>query len=106
MLEWIRGAKENNWLGFEDGTLLYRVYNEGAGWGWEWEYVPDMDGMDGYDTFEEAKAAAEADYDYNFSEPDDEDDEGFDLLDLLLDDEDTYWDMVAHERMEQAKIGW
>ena len=30
MLEWIRGAKENSWLGFEDGTLLYRVYNEGA----------------------------------------------------------------------------
>jgi hypothetical protein len=106
MLEWIRGVKENCWLGFDDGTLLYKVYNEGAGWGWEWEYVPDMDGMDGYDTFEEAKAAAEADYDYNFSEPDDDDDEGFDLLDLLLDEEDAYWDTVAHERMEQAKIGW
>ncbi len=103
MLTWIRGSRENCWLGFDDDTLLYRVYNEGGDWGWEWEFVPDMDGMDGYDTLEEAKEAAEADfsdkYDYN-------DDNDFDLLDVLLDEEDAYWDMVAHERMEREKLGW
>ena len=55
MLKWY---KENErYLGFEDDTLLYLVYNEGNGFGWEWEYVPDMDGFDGYETAEEAIAS-------------------------------------------------
>lgn len=99
MLKWY---KENGkYLGFEDDTLLYLVYNEGNGFGWEWEYVPDMDGFDGYDTAEEAMADAEADaesHNYDF----DDDDEDLDLL-TWEDLEDIHWDEVAHERMEIAK---
>ena len=60
-----------------------------------------MEGMDGYDTAEEAKAAAEADAEaYDFYEEEEEN-----LLDMLDDDGkwDDYWDAVAHERMENAK---
>ena len=60
-----------------------------------------MEGMDGYDTAEEAKAAAEADAEsYGFYEEEEES-----LLDVL-DDEgewDAYWDAIAHERMEIEK---
>ena len=60
-----------------------------------------MEGMDGYDTAEEAMAAAEADAEaHDFYEEEEES-----LLDVL-DDEgewDAYWDAVAHERMEIAK---
>lgn len=99
MLKWY---KENErYLGFEDDTLLYLVYNEGNGFGWEWEYIPDMDGFDGYDTAEEAMADAEADAEsHNFDF--DIDDEDL-LLDLDLDLEEAYWDEVAHERMEIEK---
>ena len=103
MLTWYKGNRPNSFLGFDDDTLLYKVYNEGNGWGWEWEYVPDMDGFDGYDTAEEAMAAAEADaesHDFDFDI--DSDDL---LLDLDLDLEEAYWDEVAHERMEIAKFG-
>ena len=60
-----------------------------------------MEDMDGYDTAEEAKAAAEADAEaYDFYEEEEES-----LLDVL-DDEgewDAYWDAIAHERMENEK---
>ena len=46
-------------LGFIDGTYLYRVAKDENGW--YWEFILDMDGMDGYDTAEEAMADAEAD---------------------------------------------
>lgn len=55
----------------------------------------------GYDTAEEAKAAAEADAEaYDFYGEEEES-----LLDVLDDDGEweAYWDAVAHERMEIAK---
>lgn len=96
-MEWYN--ENDKHLGFIDGTYLYQVaFEDGS---WYWEFVPSMEGIDGYDTAEEAKAAAEADAEeYNFYE---EEEEG--LLDML-DDEgewDAYWDAVAHERMEIAK---
>ena len=84
-------------LGFVDGTFLYGVTKDENGW--YWEYVPDMDGMDGYDTAEEAMADAEKDYEAHDLEIDWEDFEPLDLEDL----EDIYWDAVAHERMEITK---
>ena len=59
--------------------------------------------MDGYDTVEEAMAAAESEVAAKEIEIDWEDldleDLGIDLEDL----EEAYWDTVAHERMEIAK---
>lgn len=56
-MEWY---KENGkYLGFIDGTYLYRVAEDENGW--YWEFVPEMEGMDGYDTAEEAMADAKAD---------------------------------------------
>ena len=96
MLKWY---EENGiHLGFIDGTYLYRVaFEDGS---WYWEFVPGMEGMDGYDTVEEAKAAAEADAETHDSYEEEES-----LLDMLDDDGkwDDYWDAVAHERMENAK---
>ena len=83
MLTWYKGNRPNSFLGFDDDTLLYKVYNEGNGYGWEWEYVPDMDGFDGYETAEEAMTAAEADFASNQIEVDWEDLEPLDLEDLV-----------------------
>ena len=95
MLTWYE--ENGKHLGFEDGTFLYRVAKDENSW--YWEYVPDMDGMDGYNTAEEAMADAEKDYEAHNFEIDWEDLEPLDLEDL----EDAYWDTVAHERMESTK---
>ena len=95
MLKWYE--ENGKHLGFDDDTFLYRVAKDESGW--YWEYVPDMDGMDGYDTAEEAMADAEADAESHNFDFDIEDLEDLDLKDL----EDAYWDAVAHERMEIAK---
>ena len=55
--------------------------------------------MDGYDTAEEAMAAAESEVATKEIEIDWEDLDLEDLEDL----EEAYWDAVAHERMEIAK---
>ena len=97
-MEWY---KENGkHLGFIDGTYLYRVARDENGW--YWEHILDMDGMDGYESAEEAMADAERDYEAHEIEVDWED------LDLDLEDlEEAYWDDVAHERMEIAKwLNW
>ena len=94
--QWIGG-----YIGFEDGCPLYRVAKDENGW--YYEYLPDADGMDGYDTAEEAMAAAESEVAAKEIEIDWED---LDLEDLDIDLEDleeAYWDAVAHERMEIAK---
>lgn len=101
MLKWYE--ENGKHLGFIDGTFLYRVAKDENSW--YWEFVPGMEGMDGYDTAEEAKAAAEADAEaHDFYEEEEES-----LLDVL-DDEgewDAYWDAIAHERMEIAKgLSW
>ena len=99
MLNWIE--ENGKHLGFEDGALAYRVAKDENGW--YYEYVPDADGMDGYETAEEAMAAADEEHNISESMWADqmEDLEPLDLEDL----EDAYWDMVAHERME-ARMGW
>ena len=82
------------YIGFEDDCPLYRVAKDENGW--YYEYLPDADGMDCYDTAEEAMAAAESEVAAKEIEIDWED---IDLEDL----EEAYWDTVAHERMEIAK---
>ena len=99
MLKWYEENGEH--LGFDDDTFLYRVAKDENSW--YWEYVPDMEGIDGYDTAEEAMADAEKDREAHDLEVDWEDLEPLDLEDL----EDIYWDEVAHERMENAKgLSW
>ena len=97
-LNWIE--ENGKHLGFEDGALAYRVFEDEDGW--TYEDVQELVAYSGYDTAEEAIKAAEADYEYKEGlKPEGELDE---LLDVLTDDdEDAYWDMVAHERMERAK---
>ena len=89
-------------LGFDDDTYMYRVAQDENGW--YYKHIQDCDGMDGYDTAEEAMAAAEAEYEFKEGlKPEYELDE---LLDVLAEDcEDAYWDMVAHERMEAKNLG-
>ena len=101
MLEWI--FENDKWLGFDDGTLMYRVLLEPEGW--TWEDVPEWEGMSEYETAEEAKLAAEADYAqklaiWEAAEAAANEDGELDL-DLIL--EESYWDDVAHERMEERK---
>ena len=97
-LEWIE--ENGKRLGFEDGALAFRVYQDEDGW--TCEDVQDMVAYSGYDTAEKAIESAEAEYKYKEGlKPESELDE---LLDVLTDDdEDAYWDEVAHERMERAK---
>lgn len=97
-LNWVE--ENGKHLGFEDGALAYRVFEDEDGW--TYEDVQELVAYSGYETAEEAIQAAEADYQYKEGlKPEGELDE---LLDVLTDDdEDAYWDMVAHERMERAK---
>lgn len=97
-LTWIE--EKGKYLGFEDGALAYRVYEDEDGWCYE--DVQEMAGTTGYDTAQEAIQAAEADY---ASKPSVTCDDNEILLDILDDESgwDNYWDAVAHERMEQAK---
>ena len=100
MLTWIE--ENGKHLGFEDGALAYRVFKDDDSW--TYEDVQELVAWEGYETAEEAKQYAEADYEYKEGlQPEGELDE---LLDVLTDDdEDAYWDEVAHERME-ARMGW
>ena len=68
MIEWI--ADNNEWLGYVDNELVYKVAQDGTedGW-WYFEHLGDKDGMDGYNTAEDAKAEAEADYAEHNAEP-------------------------------------
>ena len=97
MLTWIEMEHENGFIGFEDDCPLYKVSKDENGW--YYEYLPDADGMDGYDTAKEAMAAAEFEVTAKEVEIDWEDLEPLDLEDL----EEAYCDEVAHVRMEIAK---
>ena len=103
MLRWEKDINGYNghwmggYIGFDDDCPLYKVGEDENGW--YYEYLPDADGMDGYDTAEEAMAAAEFEVTSREIEIDWEDLEPLDLEDL----EDAYWDAVAHERMEITK---
>lgn len=101
MLTWIKMERENSYIGFDDDCPLYRVSKDENGW--YYEYLPDADGVAGYDTAEEAMAAADLEAAANEIVIDWNDLEPLDLEDL----EDAYWDEVAHERMEIAKgLSW
>ena len=98
-LNWIE--ENGKHLGFEDGALAFRVYQDEDGWAYE--DVQELVECGGYDTAEEAIKAAEAEYEYKEGlKPESELDE---LLDVMTEEdwEDDYWDAVAHERMERAK---
>ena len=106
MLRWEKDINgyNGNWMGgyigFDDGCPLYRVGRDDNGW--YYEFLAAADGFDGYESAEEAKAAAEADYKADTAsilEIDWEDLEPLDLEDL----EYAYWDALAHERMEITK---
>lgn len=100
MLKWDKDINGYNshwmggYIGFDDGCPLYKVGEDDNGW--YYEFLPDADGMDGYDTAEEAMAEAEKDHkahDFNV--------DWDDLEPLTCEDlEDIYGDEVAHERME------
>lgn len=74
MLRWEKDINGYNghwmggYIGFDDDCPLYKVGEDDSGW--YYDYLPDADGMDGYDTAEEAMTAAEADYQrwHNFSD--------------------------------------
>lgn len=103
MLKWEKDINGYNghwmggYIGFDDDCPLYKVGEDESGW--YYEYLPDVDGMDGYDIAEEAMTDAEKDYEAHNFEIDWEDFEPLDLEDL----EDAYWDAVVHERMEIMK---
>lgn len=106
MLKWEKDINgyNGNWtggyVGFNNDRPLYRVGRDDDGW--YYEFLEAAAGFDGYESVEEAKAAAEADYKADTAsilEIDWEDLEPLDLEDL----EDIHWDEVAHERMEIAK---
>lgn len=85
------------YIGFDDGCPLYKVGEDDNGW--YYEYLPDADGMDGYDTAEEAMAAAEFEVTAKEIKVDWDDLEPLTWKEI----EAIHWDEVAHERMEIAK---
>lgn len=97
MLKWYE--ENGKHLGFDDGTYVYRVAEDENGW--YYEHIMTQDGFDGYETAEEAMEAAEADFSAHQIEI-----ELDDLEPLSLEEMeafwDTYWDEIAHERMENA----
>lgn len=101
-LNWIE--ENGKHLGFEDGALAYRVYQDEDGW--TYEDVQELVAYSGYDTAEEAIRAAEADYEYKEGlKPECELDE---LLDVLSEEdwEEILADNEAHERMGRNIVGW
>ena len=108
MLRWEKDINGYNghwmggYIGFDDDCPLYKVGEDDSGW--YYEYLPNADGVDGYDTAEEAKLAAEADYAqkqaiWEAAEAA-ANEEGEIDLDLIL---EIHWDEVTHERMEKEK---
>lgn len=66
MLKWEKDINGYNghwmggYIGFDDDCPLYRVGEDGDGW--YYDNLAELVTIEGYDTAEEAKAAAEADY--------------------------------------------
>ena len=105
MLRWEKDINGYNghwmgsYIGFEDDCPLYKVGENEEGW--YYDNLVDLMMIEGYDTAEEAMAAAEAEAEeYNFYEEEEES-----LLDVLDNNGewDAYWDAIAHERIEIAK---
>ena len=89
--------ENGKYLGFIDGTFLYKVAKDKNGW--YWEYVPDMDGFDGYDIAEEAMAEAEADA--RVHEWEDDENTTYTLEEV----EEILGDMIFEARREE-QMGW
>lgn len=106
MLRWEKDINGYNghwmggYIGFDDDCPLYKVGEDDNGW--YYEYLPDADGMDGYDTAEEAKAAAEFEFTANQIEVDWESEEPLSPEDI----EEILGDMLYDERKENAQVGW
>lgn len=100
-MEWYE--ENGKHLGFIDGTYLYRVAEDENGW--YWEFVPEADGMDGYDTAEKAMADAKADakaYGWIKEEEEErEEEEGYTLEEI----EEILDDMILEARREE-RMGW
>lgn len=106
MLRWEKDINGYNghwmggYIGFDDDCPLYKVGEDDNGW--YYEYLPDADGMDGYDTAEEAKAAAEFEFTANQIKVDWESEEPLSLEDI----DEILGDMLYDERKENAQVGW
>lgn len=100
MLKWYE--ENGKHLGFDDDTYVYRVAE--CEDGWYYVHIITQDGFEGYETAEEAMAAAEEDYeDYEAEmrrmleideEPFDHDEAFMILADLL------------YEERREALMGW
>ena len=109
MLKWEKSINgyNGNWtgeyIGFEDDCPLYRVGRDDNGW--YYEYLPGADGMDGYNSLNEAKAAAEADYKADVAEIRrlmEADDEPLSYEEAM----EVLGDMLYDERKENELMGW
>ena len=107
MLKWKKDINGYNghwmggYIGFDDDCPLYKVGEDDEGW--YYEYLPDANGVDGYDTAEEAMAAEEDYEDYEAEmrrmleideEPFDHDEAFMILADLL------------YEQRREEQMGW
>lgn len=108
MIMWIENINAVNgekigWLGLDDGCPLYKVDKDENGW--FYEYLPDGDGMDGYATCEEAKAAADEDWEINFAPADWSD---WDDLLFPIEEDDEYWanqDLLYEAARDERMLG-
>ena len=104
MLNWKKDINGYNghwmggYIGFDDGCPLYKVGEDENGW--YYEYLPDADGMDGYETAEEAMADADFEYTCNQIEID-WDDEPLTTEEAA----EIRGDLLFEERRE-ARMGW
>lgn len=105
MLKWEKSINgyNGNWtggyIGFEDDCPLYRVARDDNGW--YYEYLPAADGMDGFDSVEEAKAAAKADYEADLasiSQMFEEEEKGYTLEEI----DEILGDRLYDERKEEG----
>ena len=101
MLRWEKDINGYNghwmggYIGFDDDCPLYKVGE--CDNGWYYDNLVELVAIEGYDTYQEAMAAAE--FEVTAKEIKWEDLEPLTWEDL----EDIHWDEVAHERMEIAK---
>lgn len=105
MLRWEKDINgyNGNWMGgyigFEDDCPLYRVGRDDNGW--YYEFLAAADGFDGYESAEEAKAAAEADYEadlVSISQMFEEEEKGYTLEEI----NEILGDMLYDERKEEG----
>ena len=99
MLKWYE--ENGKHLGFDDDTYVYRVAEDENGW--YYEHIMTQDGMDGYETAEEAMAAAEEEYE-------DYEAEMRHLLDMAepIDPEEAFMVLadIEYERVREERAGW